>query len=75
MRPATPRPPSTGDASSQSHCPSAQTLVFDANERGPDEDLRLQLEATTRLTDDEKHVLKTVTESILLSHEAKRWAA
>ena len=54
---------------------SADTLVFDENERGPDEDLRLQFEATTRLTDDEKHVVKAVIESILLSHEAKRWAA
>ena len=33
---------------------SADTLVFDDNERGPDEDLRLQFEATTRLSDDEK---------------------
>jgi transcriptional regulator with XRE-family HTH domain len=54
---------------------SADTLVFDENERGPDEDLRLQFEATTRLSDDEKHVVKAVIESILLSHEAKRWAA
>lgn len=54
---------------------SADTLVFDANERGPDDDLRLQFEATTRLTTDEKHILKTIIESILLSHEAKRWAA
>ena len=54
---------------------SADTLVFDANERGPEEDLRLQFEATARLSDDEKHVVKKVIESILLSHEAKRWAA
>jgi transcriptional regulator with XRE-family HTH domain len=54
---------------------SADTLVFDANERGPDDDLRLQFEATTRLTTDEKHILKTIIESIILNHEAKRWAA
>lgn len=54
---------------------SADTLVFDENERGPDDDLRLQFEATTRLSDAEKHVVKTIIESILLSHEAKRWAA
>jgi transcriptional regulator with XRE-family HTH domain len=54
---------------------SADTLVFDTDERGPDEDLRLQFEATTRLSDDEKRVVKTVIEGILLSHEAKRWAA
>ena len=54
---------------------SADTLVFDENKRGPDDDLRLQFEATTRLTDDEKRVVKTVIESIILNHEAKRWAA
>ncbi len=54
---------------------SADTLVFDDNERGPDDDLRLQFEATTRLSDDEKHVVKTLIESILLKHEATRWAA
>lgn len=54
---------------------SADTLVFDKDERGPDDDLRLQFEATTRLTPEEKRVVKTVIESILLSHEAKRWAA
>lgn len=53
---------------------SADTLVFDENERGPDDDLRLQFEATTRLTDEEKHIVKTVIESILLRHEAGRWA-
>jgi hypothetical protein len=42
---------------------------------GRAEDLRLQFEATTRLSDEEKRVVKTVIESILLSHEAKRWAA
>jgi transcriptional regulator with XRE-family HTH domain len=54
---------------------SADTLVFDADERGPDEELRFQFEATTRLSDEEKHVVKTVIESILLKHEATRWAA
>lgn len=54
---------------------SADTLVFDENERGPDDDLRLQFEATTRLTPDEKHIVKTIIESIILNHEAKRWAA
>ena len=54
---------------------SADTLVFDKDERGPDDDLRLQFEATTRLTDDEKRLVREVIESILLRHEAKRWAA
>lgn len=54
---------------------SADTLVFDKDERGPDDDLRLQFEATTRLDEDEKRLVREVIESILLRHEAKRWAA
>ncbi len=54
---------------------SGDTLVFDKDERGPDDDLRLQFEATTRLNPEEKRVLKIVIESILLRQEAKRWAA
>ncbi len=45
------------------------------NERGPDDDLRLQFEATQRLTDEEKTTVKRVLEGLLLAHEAKRWAA
>jgi len=54
---------------------SADTLVFDKDERGPDDDLRLQFEATQRLTDEEKQTVKRVLEGLLLAHEAKRWAA
>ena len=54
---------------------SADTLVFDTDERGPDDDLRLQFEATQRLTPDEKQTVKRVLEGLLLAHEAKRWAA
>ena len=54
---------------------SADTLVFDQNERGPDDDLRLQFEATQRLSADEKQTVKRVLEGLLLAHEAKRWAA
>jgi transcriptional regulator with XRE-family HTH domain len=54
---------------------SADSLLFDEHERGPDDDLRLQFEATTRLTDDEKATVKRVLEGLLLAHEAKRWAA
>jgi len=54
---------------------SADLLLFDEDERGPSDDLRLQFEATQRLTDDEKTTVKRVLEGLLLAHEAKRWAA
>jgi hypothetical protein len=53
---------------------SADTLVFDA-ERNPDEELRLQLEATQHLTDQDKELVKRFINGLLLSHEAKRLAA
>lgn len=54
---------------------SADLLLLDKDERGPDEDLRLQFEALTRLDPEEKKVVKTVLESILIKHEAKRWSS
>ena len=51
---------------------SADVLVFDDDERTTDERLRRQFEATARLDDDEKEVVRTVIEGIILQHEAKR---
>ena len=53
---------------------SADTLAFDA-ERDSDEELRLQLEATQRLTDEDRELVKRFINGLLLSHEAKRLAA
>lgn len=53
---------------------SADLLLFDKNERGPDDDLRLQFEAVSRFSDDEKQVAKAVLEGLILKHEAKRWS-
>lgn len=50
-------------------------LVFDEGERGPDDDLRLQFEAASHLDPEDKRVIKSLIEGILLKHEAKRWAA
>ena len=54
---------------------SADELLFETAERGPDEDLRLQFEAISRFTDDEKKVVKSVLEGLLLTHEARKWSA
>jgi transcriptional regulator with XRE-family HTH domain len=54
---------------------SADLLVFDRDERGPDDELRFQFEAVSRLDPHEKEVVKSVLEGILLKHEAKRLSA
>jgi transcriptional regulator with XRE-family HTH domain len=48
-------------------------LLFDNAERGPDDDLRLQFEAMSQLTPDEKEVARAVLEGLLLKHVARQW--
>jgi len=52
---------------------SSDALIFEPNERGPDDDLRLQFEALSRLDPDEKQVVKTVLEGLIIRHDAGRW--
>ncbi|HXE10636.1 MAG TPA: helix-turn-helix transcriptional regulator [Bryobacteraceae bacterium] len=54
---------------------SADMLLFEDQERGPDEELKLQFEAVTRLDPEEKKVIRSVIESIILRHEARRWSS
>lgn len=54
---------------------SADMLVFDKDERGPEEDLKLQFEAISRFSPEEKKIAKAVLDSLILKHEAKRWSA
>lgn len=51
---------------------SADELLFGKAQRGPEEDLRLQFEAISRLNDDEKEVVRSVLEGLLLTHEVRR---
>ena len=53
---------------------SADLLLFDQDERGPDDDLRLQFEAVSQLGEDEKEVVRSVLEGLLLKSQAKRLA-
>ena len=52
---------------------SADVMLFDWDERGPDEDLRLHFEAVSNLDPDEKGIIKELIEGMLLKHDAKRW--
>ena len=52
---------------------SADMLLFGEDERGPDEELRFQFEAVSRLDPDEKRVIKELIDGMLLKHDAKRW--
>jgi transcriptional regulator with XRE-family HTH domain len=50
---------------------SADMLLFEKDERGPDDDLKLQFEAASRLDPEEKHVIRSVIESIVLCNTVK----
>ncbi len=52
---------------------SADMLLFEVNERGPDERLRLQFEAVSKLDGKEREAIETVVASVLHMHDAKRW--
>ena len=53
----------------------ADELIFDENERGPQDDLRLQFEAVSKFMAEGKRVMKSVLEGLILKHEAKRWSS
>ncbi|MCP4896167.1 MAG: helix-turn-helix transcriptional regulator [bacterium] len=52
---------------------SSDTLVFDEDERGPSDDLRLQFEAVSAFDEEDKAVARTVLEGLILRHQSKRW--
>jgi len=53
---------------------SADTLVFEEGARGPSDDLRLQFEALSQFSPEEKAVARAVLESLILKHDAGRFA-
>ena len=52
---------------------SADMMLFEKDERGPDEDLRLHFEAVSKLDPQEKATVKELIEGMLLKYDAKRW--
>ena len=48
-------------------------LIFEENERQPDDSLALLMEGVSRLDSEEKFVIRELVEGILLKHEAKRF--
>jgi len=52
---------------------SADALLFDENERGPPDDIRLQFEALSRPDERERDVVREFLEGMLIKHDAERW--
>lgn len=48
---------------------SADALVFDAAERGPDEDMRFQFEAVARMPKKEREAIRTMLEAMIVKNQ------
>ena len=53
---------------------SADELLFAKDERGPDDDLKLQFEAVSKFDPESKKVVQQVLDSMILQQEARRWS-
>ena len=47
-------------------------LIFDEDERGPDDTLKLQFEAVSQFDDEDKQLAQGVLEGLILKHQAKQ---
>jgi transcriptional regulator with XRE-family HTH domain len=53
---------------------SADELLFAKDERGSDDDLKLQFEAVSHFDLESKKVVQQVLDSVILQQEARRWS-
>jgi transcriptional regulator with XRE-family HTH domain len=51
---------------------SSDILLFGKDERGPDDELRLQFEAVSKFDSEDKKAARAVLDGLILRHEAKR---
>jgi transcriptional regulator with XRE-family HTH domain len=52
---------------------STDELIFDKDERGPSDDLKLQFEAVAAFDEEDRAVARTLLDSLILRHQSKRW--
>jgi transcriptional regulator with XRE-family HTH domain len=54
---------------------TTDALLFDDDERGPGQDLRLQFEAIAQFDSEARKVAKTVLDGLILQYQARRLAS
>lgn len=52
---------------------TADHLIFGDDQRGPDDDLRLEFEALASFSPEEKRTAKALLKGLILKHQAERW--
>lgn len=59
-------------------CATTDELIFEKDERKPDDELLFLLEGVARLSDEEKKLIKQLIEGVkgvMIKHEARRWSS
>lgn len=51
---------------------SIDSLVFEEHERGPDDDLKLQFEAVSQMSEDDKKAIKALLDGMIVKHQTKQ---
>ena len=54
---------------------TTDSLLFDDDERGPRDDLRVPFEAAEQLDPEEKKLVRELLDAVLLEHQVRRWEA
>lgn len=52
---------------------STDFLLFEEHERGPNDDLSLQFEAVSQMSDSEQSIVREVLEGLIIKHQSRRW--
>lgn len=52
---------------------SIDSLVFGEDERGPDDELKLQFEAICQLPSQEKSIIKELLDGMIIKYQSRRW--
>lgn len=52
---------------------SADWLIFEEGEREPKDDLKLKFEAIAQMDEDERRIVASVLDGMILKHQARRW--
>lgn len=51
---------------------SADMLLFDKDERGPDDELRFQFETISKMSDEEKRIIRALLDGMIIKHQTKQ---
>ena len=50
-------------------------LLFEDNERGPDDDLKLMFEAVSQFGEEDKKMVAKILQGLIIQDQANRWNA